>query len=170
MWGEICVDRLNLWPLGDELRVVFCVFVFENCRIISFQWATYKNTSKAWLYVETIILGENGLMLSRPVDLLFAIVELHSPTSRTVTGGIQKLPSSFNFLPHKLLSKVEQTKFSMVQPLDWAKVSANKWEEWHCSFFYPICLLFRWWLFIVWKCFCQFQLSALNSSLCFSAF
>ena len=50
-------------------------------------------------------------MLSRPVDLLFAIIEIHLPTSRTVIGGIEKLPSGLSFLPHKLLSKVEQTKF-----------------------------------------------------------
>ena len=32
-------------------------------------------------------------MLSRPVDLLFAIVEIHLPTSRTVIGGIEKSSS-----------------------------------------------------------------------------
>ena len=32
-------------------------------------------------------------MLSQPVDLLFAIVEIHLPTSRTVIGGIEKLSS-----------------------------------------------------------------------------
>ena len=44
-------------------------------------------------------------MLSRPVDLLFGIVEIHLPTSRTVIGGIEKLSSGLGFLPHKLLSK-----------------------------------------------------------------
>ena len=44
-------------------------------------------------------------MLFRPVDLLFSIVEIHLPTSRTVIGGIEKLSSGLSFLPHKLLSK-----------------------------------------------------------------
>ena len=57
-------------------------------------------------------------MLSRPVDLLFAIVEIHLPTSRTVIGGIEKLSLGLSFLPHKLLSKVEQTKLSVVHSLD----------------------------------------------------
>ena len=64
-------------------------------------------------------------MLFRPADLLFAIVEIHLPTSRTVIGGIEKLSSGLSFLPHKLLSKVEQTKLSVVHPLDWARLSAN---------------------------------------------
>ena len=57
-------------------------------------------------------------MLFRPVDLLFSIVEIHLPTSRTVIGGIEKLSSGLSFLPHKLLSKVEQTQLSVVRPLD----------------------------------------------------
>ena len=64
-------------------------------------------------------------MLFRPFDLLFAIVEIHLPTSRTVIGGIEKLSSGLSFLPHKLLSTVEQTKLSVVHPLDRARVSAN---------------------------------------------
>ena len=56
-------------------------------------------------------------MLFRPFDLLFAIVEIHLPTSRTVIGGIQKLSSDFNFSTHRLLNKVEQTKLSVVHPL-----------------------------------------------------
>ena len=44
-------------------------------------------------------------MLFRPVDLLFSIVEIHLPTSRTVIGGIEKLSSGLSFLPHKLPSK-----------------------------------------------------------------
>ena len=64
-------------------------------------------------------------MLSPPVDLLFAIVEIHLPTSRTVIGGIEKLSSGLSFLSHQLLSKVEQTKLSVAHPLDWARVSAN---------------------------------------------
>ena len=62
-------------------------------------------------------------MLSRPVDLLFGIVEIHLLTSRTNIGGIEKLSSGF--LPHKLLSKVEQTKLSVVHTLDRARVSVN---------------------------------------------
>ena len=57
-------------------------------------------------------------MLSRPVDLLFAIVEIHLRTSRTVVGGIEKLSSGLSFLQHKLLSKVEQTKLSEVHQMD----------------------------------------------------
>ena len=57
-------------------------------------------------------------MLFRPVDLLFSIVEIHLPTSRTVIGGIEKLSLGLSFLPHKLLSKVEQTKLSVLHPLD----------------------------------------------------
>ena len=64
-------------------------------------------------------------MLFRPIDLLFAIVEIHLPTSRTVIGGIQNLSSGLSFLPHKLLSKVEQTKLSVVHSQDWDRVSAN---------------------------------------------
>ena len=64
-------------------------------------------------------------MLSRPVDLLFGIVEIPLLTSRTVIGGIEKLSSGLGFLPHKLLSEVEQTKLSVVHPLDWARLSAN---------------------------------------------
>ena len=72
-----------------------------------------------------VLIQRHGLMLSRPVDLLFAIVEIHLPTSRTVIGGIQKLSSDFNFSTHRLLNKVEQTKLSVVHPLDWARVSDN---------------------------------------------
>ena len=60
----------------------------------------------------------HGLMLSRPVDLLFGIAEIHLPTSRTVIGGIEMLSSALSFLPHKLLGQVEQTKISVAHPLD----------------------------------------------------
>ena len=72
--------------------------------------------------------------------------------------GIIKLSLGFNVLLQKSLSDLEQAKLSEVNPLDWAKVSANvkKWELDMLGemvvvelFLFYLLLLLLWDLFVV---------------------
>ena len=122
IWDESSLVRLNHWPLDEKLPYLFFLRTVGK---------VFFSMDELFIYVRgSTMYGSanfrrHGLILSWPGELLFAIVEMHLPTSRTVIGGIQQLSSGFNVLPRKLLSKVEHTKLSVVHPLDWARVSAN---------------------------------------------